>query len=70
MNEKTGEGRQGIGPERARRRMRNKVLKGEILYSLRIHLSLECFVHDSRSRLVKHNCDHESNHAHSGRVNH
>jgi hypothetical protein len=38
--------------------------------SLRSHFSLECFVHDSRSRLIEHTRDDESDHAHSGRVYH
>ena len=31
---------------------------------------LECFVYDSRSRLIEHKCDDESNHGHSGRIYH
>ena len=37
---------------------------------LRTGVSLERFVHDSRSRLIEHNRDDESNHTHGGRVNH
>jgi hypothetical protein len=39
-------------------------------FLLRTGTSLERFVHDSRSRLIEHNRDDESNHGHSGCVNH